>query len=438
LGRAGAAWAAALGLLLAAAMGGCGMRSGVEGFSAYPGFDAYFAAHPPAETPPGAADRALLARYRPRLVLPPGHAGTIDFYRDYLPQTRMVDLADGRLLADPPTPAELAARRLERTVALDLVADPPETHPAAYGKVTRERVLFATDTGSAALDLTFLTYNVPFAHSGLPAALGRTERLLVGLAHAVLGWDRDDWHELDVYTACTVVLGPDGAPFAVLLAQHNHHRAYLVGRDLAWPVDDRVRLDVAVSSNELYLASDAPGPVRHRTIPFPDDLDYLLSGRHAPLFNGFDVTYGSGAGGTETDYALEFLAPADPFYTFRGRLGEYRPFLGYYVGRSGSPGADYYTLPDLLPLGRTLQFAYLQDGDPDDIAAVRRHVHGRHMDIDALVDHGGRTLWRDWRALQAPAPGASRSVLPGAWGGGTGVFSGPSPAADTPTPSTQP
>ncbi|HSA81586.1 MAG TPA: hypothetical protein VLE23_12265, partial [Geminicoccaceae bacterium] len=55
-------------------------------FSQYPGFAEWYAAHPPGEALPSAAERALLERYRPRVWLPEGHEGPIDFYRDYVAQ----------------------------------------------------------------------------------------------------------------------------------------------------------------------------------------------------------------------------------------------------------------------------------------------------------------------------------------------------------------
>ena len=57
-------------------------------FSQYPGFAAWYAANPPEDAPPDAAERALLERYRPRVFLPAGHVGPIDFYRDYVAEGR--------------------------------------------------------------------------------------------------------------------------------------------------------------------------------------------------------------------------------------------------------------------------------------------------------------------------------------------------------------
>ncbi len=387
----------------ALALSACGMKSDINGFAAYPGFDAYFAAHPRTDQLPTEAEQALLERYRPILFLPPGHAGPIDFYRDYLTNTRMIDLADGKVLALSPKRDDLLAHNNHYTATVELILDPESTRPTVYGRVSRESVLFPTaedDPTGIKKALTFLTYSIPFAHSGLPKKLGRGQELIIRLAEAILGWDRDDWHQLDVYVAYTLVLDDRNTPIAVLLAQHNHHRSYLIGKDLEWPEDDRLRLDVAASSNEIYLSSDDNGPVTHRVIPHPGYLDYLLSGEHPPLAHGWDVTHGPNAGGRAVDYALTFLPPSDPFYTFKGRLGAYRPFMGRYVGRSGSPGADYYTMPPLLPLGTTLKFAYLQDGDPDDIAMVRTYIDDDFSrNIDPVVHYGGRTFYADWMAL---------------------------------------
>ena len=389
---------------------GCGMRSDIHGFASYPGFATYFAEHPRSAELPTPEEQALLHRYRPELVLPPGHAGPIDFYRDYLPRTRMTDLATDEVLAEPPERAMLVENIADQTVALDLRQPITDPHPTVYGRVTHEAVDFPlarTNGESITRQLTFLSYHVPFAVSGLPARIGWLERTGVWLAEALLGWDRDDWHELDVYTAYTLVLDEQRQPFAVVLAQHNHHRSYLIHKDLNWPANDRLRLDVAERSNELYLASDDLTSVAHRTIPFSSHLDYLLSGEHKPWINGFDITVGLAAGGRLSEYTLQFLPPNDPFYAFEGWLGEYRPLWGYYVGRSGSPGADYYTHPALLPLGNTLKFAYLQDGDQQDIAAVRRYVDGWDIDVEAMLAYGGATLWADWQDWQSsPHPTA--------------------------------
>ncbi|NIO04583.1 MAG: hypothetical protein GTN74_08205 [Proteobacteria bacterium] len=45
----------------------------------------------------------------------------------------------------------------------------------------------------------------------------------------------------------------------MILAQLNHHRTYLIGKDIALPVDGRMVFDIALRSNEAYPASDDLG-----------------------------------------------------------------------------------------------------------------------------------------------------------------------------------
>ncbi|MBI1196183.1 MAG: hypothetical protein GC138_10105 [Gammaproteobacteria bacterium] len=379
-----------LGIALVA--GACSHHDATGSFAAYPGFKTYFTEHSPSGVTPSATDRQLLYRYRPLLYLAPVGQPPIDFYRDYLPATRLVDLDSRRVIADPPSRRDLQARIDDQRVMIDLIRPLGGIHPAAYGRLERRDFELPTTSGPVRRRFTFLSYSFPFAHSGLPSKLGFKERLLVSTAETLLGWDRNDWHELDVYTRCTLVLDERETPVVLILAQHNYHRAYVIGVDIALPPDGRIAITAAKGSNELYLAPRGAQPEVRRTVQFFDHLDYVLSGDDPPLLRADDVVYGPHSGGREVDYALQYLPDDDPFYRFQGFLGEVRPFLGMYVGRSGSPGADYYTLPELLPMEKTMMFSYLHDNDRDDIAAVRRYLKGENEDIQGMVEYGGRRL----------------------------------------------
>jgi hypothetical protein len=213
-----------------------------------------------------------------------------------------------------------------------------------------------------------------------------------------VGLDPRDWHQLDNFVAAHIVLDGSGKPIAVLLAQHNHHRAYLAGRDIASPADDRYVFDVALRSNELYPGSDSESPVRHRAVRWSLYLKYLLGGEGRPLASADDITYGRRAGGREVVYDLGFPSPCDPFYTAKIMLGAPRPFFGFDIGRDGPPGSDYYTIPDLLPLGNLLKFSYLHDGDPDDLRVVGESIDERRgtTDISRIMAHGGKKFLRDY------------------------------------------
>lgn len=384
-------------------------------FADRPGFREFYADRC-RDTPPAVSDtqRDLLERFRPVIILPPGGTYPIDFYRDYLPYTRLVSFPEGRVLEENVSVETLRRNLTSREAFLDLdrkryVADGLDRRlgrespdslrnrpPVVYGRVYEEDVTFPTAAGSVSRRLTFLKYNLLFATSGLPWELGGLSRFLTWLSMA----DPEDWHELDNFVAVHVVLDERQAPVAVILAQHNHHRTYLAGRDIFAGIDGRFAFDVARRSNEIYPASGSTGPVRHRVIRWSLYLDYLLSGKNGPRLKAWDVTEGIGAGGRRIDYKLRFLSPCDPLYTSQMLLGETRSPMGIYLGRDGPPGSDYYNIPRLLPLGNLLKFAYLHDGDLKDIEAVRSAVDlpGKKIDVMSLMDHGGRRFYEDWSA----------------------------------------
>ena len=97
-------------LLLAGAVAGAvpGIASAAPNFSQYPGFAEYFAANPPAGAA-NEADQALARRHAPRLHLPSGHEGPIDFYRDYIAHGILIT-ADGTRIENP-AQAELNRHR---------------------------------------------------------------------------------------------------------------------------------------------------------------------------------------------------------------------------------------------------------------------------------------------------------------------------------------
>jgi hypothetical protein len=398
-----------------------------ESFAQWPGFEEYYADRctdnyavagnglrsPYAETTE--REKLILIRYRPRIVLPPGGHSPIDFYRDYLPHTVLKNYPEKKTIHGQVTSAVLRNYQhdlryylefdeeafLENRLHVDSSGgeQPAEPLPGVvYGRVYEERVPFYEDDGSTVhLDLMFLKYNVVFAVSGLVAKLPPLYEPALRLA----GFDLNNWHDLDNFVAVHVVLLDEDTPVAVILSQHNHHRTYLLGKDMAMPEDGRLAFDIALRSNEIYPASESSEAVLHRTVQWSIGLKYLLSGEDPPLLRGYDVTMGVGAGGKEIDYELLFISPCDPLYTAKMLLGEPRPFMGLYIGRDGPPGSDYYQLPELLPLGNLLRFYYLQDGDREDIDVVERAIDRRKKTIDTemLLIHGGKSFLQDLREL---------------------------------------
>jgi hypothetical protein len=390
-------------LLSSTKAGFCQRSENHHTFADYPGFTELFAdtCLDGRDDLPGEKEKLLLRRHQPRFILPPGGEPPLDFYRDYLPCTVMRTWPEKSSVNSEASRDLLREHLRSRIAYLDFdpscFAEKAPVEPVVYGRVYQEKVRFPLDDGTEERTLTFLKYNILFSRSGLASALPLLHRLML----AFPGLDAEDWHELDNFAAVHVVLDEREKPFAILLAQHNHHRTYLLGKDVNLPPNGRLSFDVAERSNELYLSSSSEEPVRHRVVQWSLHLDYLLSGENRPFFSAHDVTHGVRAGGSEVTCELVFLAPCDPLYRAEMLLGEPRPFMGRYIGRDGPPGSDYYTIPPLYPLGTLLKFSYLQDGDAMDISLVRESVDtGKDtIRIERIVEHGGRSLYRDWKKI---------------------------------------
>ncbi len=389
-------------------------------FADYPGFEKYYSGRCPVnEDAPflNEGERELPEKFRPRLVVAPGGRYPIDFYADYLPYSVARRYADRSILYQSVTPELLRRIQDDNRVYLDfqfnrfrsdgrdqihdlddLLSPAADRVVPVYGRIIREDVTFPVEGGEArSLRLVFLKYSLIFAVSGSPARLPAGYETVLRLA----GLDPEDLHEVENVVDAHVVLDEFLRPIAVILAQHNHHRTYLLGRDLFLPEDGRLVFDIAVRSNEIYPASSSSEPVERRVIRWGLYMKYLLSGEDAPFFRGTDVTYGLNADGREIPVELKILSPCDPFYTAKIMLGEPRPFLGRYIGRDGPLGADYYALPPLVPLGNLLKASYLRDGDPEDIRVVEEAIQPskKRIDFPLLMAHGGRNFYQDFMRL---------------------------------------
>ncbi len=322
-------------------------------FSQFSGFREYFAENPPSHELPAADEQALLERYRPRFMLPKGHAGLIGFYEDYIAQGKLRD-AEGIVLSASLDQLELNNVKDDPGVVFEhLPSVGVEQKPTVFARIDYDTLKVA----DAEEELTFLTYHAVFRHSGIVAGLSWWQSL--GLMFA---GDLNDWHQLDHYTAATLVLNAQGMPVALIVQQHNHQRTYVLGEGYVLPEDGRPVLDIAIRSNELY--PHAPERRQHRTVRFPNrnSMRFLIGAEDAPWLSGYDITEPH----EEAVYELSFLPHDDAFYTFKGYLGVQRLL----PGRSGPPGADYNTLPQFKSLSTQLVVGYWREGDASDIARL--------------------------------------------------------------------
>ena len=342
--RAGCAGAIVALLLLA----GCTLPA--TNFSQYPGFAELEATHPQRTSLPTASEQALLLRLRPRLFLPPGHVGLVDFYRDYIAQGELRS-GDGSLVSTQVTPEQLnRVKNDPRAVFRHLPQATGVAAPTVLARVDYE----VLDAGSARFPLTFLTYHAVFRQSGLIVGLP-------GWVERIAGWfvDLSDWHQLDHYTATTIVLDPGQQPIALVLQQHNYQHTYVFNTQFALPTDHRVAVDVAIRSNELYPHNARRTEHRATRFHSPDELRYLMGSGAPPTLAGTDITEGR----DELSYTLAFLQPSDAFYTFKGFLGERRRL----PGRDGPPGADYNTVPQLKRWTAQMLMGFWREGDGGDL-----------------------------------------------------------------------
>jgi hypothetical protein len=327
-------------------------------FSQYPGFTEWYAANPPASTLPAPEERDRLERYKPRFFLPEDHEGPIDFYRDYIAGGTLID-ADGQVISDDVDQALLNANKGDPAVVFTHVPNGEVPQPVVYGRIAEEPVDWPGCKPE--VTLSFLTYHLVFRHSGLPADAPAWQAWPLGLIA-----DLDDWHQLDHYTAVTITLvsieSEMPRPIAATFQQHNYQRTYLLseaagpGR-LVLPEDDRLDVDVAIRSNELY--PHVQGRTSRRAVSFmdPESAAYLVADGPAPWLAADDVTDPA----ITIDPPLAFLKPDDAFYVFQGWLGERRNM----PGRDGPPGADYNTLPPMKPLVNQIALSWWHEGDTD-------------------------------------------------------------------------
>ncbi|MDH3741056.1 MAG: hypothetical protein OER56_05605 [Hyphomicrobiales bacterium] len=336
---------------------------------------------------PDARISALLERHRPRLYLPQGHVGPIDFYRDYIAHGVLRD-GQGKVISDKVTP-ELLNQYKEAPRAEFI----HKAWPAGYAPlpVLHARARTATiDLGEGPRSFQVLSYHAVFARSGLPAGLLGWQTIALGLVG-----DLDDWHQLDHYTAANIVLDDTDTPVALILQQHNYHRTYLFGEKVPIADDGRPKIDVAIRSNELY--PHRPGRTNRRAVSFLNRKAWLyMIGAGPRLFlTADDVTQPA----RELKYKLRFLVGSDSFYTFKGYLGARR----WLMGRSGPPGAEYKTLPKLMNFERQLLVGYWRDGNSHDIgnltsAIEKPDFHLEFANAQGAVFRANLLCVKRWRA----------------------------------------
>ena len=266
-------------------------------------------------------------------------------------------------------------------------------HPEIYGRIYSDNLI----SGDLKIPLIFLKYSPVFPYSGLPAGIRGIKRLgsyLVGNPHG--------WHELDIHGAIHIVLdGYTHQPLVVLLAQHNHHRIYLAGKDFKWPDDNRISISFSQYSNEPYLLKDHSLYRLERTVGNPMNIAYLFGVTDkAPLGAGLDKIFSKKGGAREVSSKLVLLPLTDPLYKAWIPLGNIEKIWGIWKTwyRRGPPGIDFYTIGSLKNLADLTAFWFIDPNDQlfftlleenfrsfDDYDLTEVLIHQRHRLAKALT-----------------------------------------------------
>lgn len=324
-------------------------------FTQAPGFKQYFTDNKPSTTLPSEKEQTLLERYKPRIFLAKGQTRFINFYEDYIANGSLY--VDDELISSKVDQALLNKYKDNIGAEFRYLEANKEVSPTVYGRIHRDTLSYQEQS----IPLTFLSYNLVFANSGLLKGLDTWQRLAMNVVGSTT-----DWHQLDHYVSLTIALS-NNKPIAVMLQQHNYQSTWLLGKEteesfLELPDDLRVSVDVAMQSNELYPHSKALKNHPGLSWVSEDSIEFLKTSQNKPMMAGFDITHGE----EEQEYKLAFLPTADAFYTFQGRLGEGRKL----PGRDGPPGADYVTLPALMPMANRLVSGYR----PRDVATEKGKI----------------------------------------------------------------
>jgi hypothetical protein len=321
-----------------------------------------------------------------------GQVRPIDFYRDYIAHGVLKD-SKGNVVSTRVTRQQLNKYKDDYHVEFEHVPVESIHPPVVYGSIIRENIPFDSSPVQGHQQFTVLRYHIVFRHSGLPLGIPEWQEIALGLIANL-----NDWHQLDQYTAAFLVLEGDGQheanPFAVMLQQHNNLRTYLIGGGMSLPLDGRVVIDIAKRSNELY--PHTPGRTEYRAVamPDPEGMYFLLTGEKKPLLTGYDITESN----QEVEYILDFLPPDDAFYTFKGFLGKRRRISG----RSGSPGAEYNTLPQLKPMALQLFSGYWRDNHTGDVKRLESTIISKG-DYVGFARLQGVEFYQNWKHIQQSA-----------------------------------
>lgn len=338
-----------------------GCSSDQENFSQWAQFDDYFQDYPPSSSVPNLEEQSLLHRYRPRFYLSSGQEKPVDFYADYIASGILHD-GQGNKIDSLITQADL--NRYKNDPLAIFSYQPQKKHqkrPKLYARIDKKVITWPISGREE--EFSFLQYTLVFTDSGISAGIFLWQTFILGLVGNL-----NSWHQLDNYTAVTLILDGQQMPVGALMQHHNLTRSWLFGEKVTLPENGRMEVDIAQRSNELY--PHIQGRTARRAVGFmrASNLDFLMGFRDDMRLTNetWDITDGQ----EELDYVIDFLPPDDAFYLFEGYLGEKR----FLPGRDGPPGASYNTFGALKPLDLQFFYSYWREGNKGDYDRILKNI----------------------------------------------------------------
>lgn len=351
--------------------------------------------------PQDTSTRRLLERFRPTIYVTPYSFRPMSFYDNYLPRT---DLYRGnQRVATSPGRERLIQVHRRTGYHLDVRPSaeralnfrPPEIEPTLYGRMYGDTLFHGGDS----VPLLFLKYSAVFPYSGL--AYGTSSWKYYGTY--LLG-DPVAWHEGDIHGAIHVILhAPSRKPLGILVAQHNHHRVYLRGRDFEWPSDNNVDVSYATYANEPYLVEGRTKPFYKRTVGNPGDIETLYGreGYGLSMKSGYDHILPPEAGAEKVNYSLELIPHDDPLYRSRIPLGDRYAIWGIWGSwfREGPPGMDYYAPGWMKNLADLTAYWNINPEDDKFFQLYSNHRLSLDAEPGPVMDYQRQRLLRQFNRL---------------------------------------
>jgi len=290
----------------------------------------------------------LLKKHSPRFWISNKSCFPMNFYKQYVPLLTATGKKDNIIKASR---KNLKIFERNFTINWKLKKYPKciqSKNPPLYSYSWTEKMKLPSGGKE---DIRILKYAFSFYKSGMPA-----KQTFLQTFGRVLG-DPNTVHYLDIHGAIFYLLNSKNEIFAVVLAQHNHFRSFIIGKDIS--ETNAKKICFANRSNEPYFCGKNEGPFKFPTAPTYKDIRWIITNKNKPFFGAWDLIPAP-LERKEIQYKLEFLRSKDPLITSWVPLGPEIKIWGVFSSfyKNSPPGMAIYNTPQLKELWKTAQYFY--------------------------------------------------------------------------------